>query len=700
MIFESIFSTYDKCNKYQLQDEVKEYLHYVEDEPFYISPNFERIKLDTKMSTLKPKFVLFSAPGATGKTTLAKYISYRYNGIYWNLSKMKLGTNSFAGSLLNAVGPSNYSKFIGDLNLEKALMVIDAFDEAEIISGRKMISDFICDINKNLENPEKPSIILLARTETAQFIASFCTENEIALQHYEIGFFEEPQAKEFIKENVKLEKHDFTPADEECVNEYYQVVRQNITDEELDTFLGYAPVLQAISQHIITSKNQAKLISELKTKQNCSIDIIIKIMDDLLNREKEKVKEAFIKKIKDSYPDFDKFELLYTKEEQLVRVVYYILMNDTHYRNFEIKDIPSQIIDEYQEVLDTFLPQHPFVSKNFKKDSSNITEVNFNGPAFRDYTLATLLLQEKYLDLAYMYFEEAKKSLHVISQIFFDCYISLSPEGISLEHISQLYDSYRAKATALEKTYLEISETSSDEEPQYLAVFGRSGKDEETEELKFKVNVGDNVLHLDCLSNVVLDIPSLILEVGDTKGEARIYNSSIICNQLVWKSDYVSIESYPPNGCLIVSKENIGGGYPNIEINGGIDLKFDCPNISEFYKLVQYSYNFESDSDDSILKFTYALRNILLEFRTHKKDTLAKDAERINNVTVGDNPLKKSIFEYLKEKEIVYRDGHLYKIDTNKMQKIEINHVALARMDLEKMKTAFNEYKKWKGNLQ
>ena len=177
MFLEGILRPYNRCKRYVLSSSVSDYIGYVDEEPFYIPPAFSDVKTDVKLSSLEPKFVLLSAPGAAGKSSLAKYIANRFNAIYWNLAKVKVGTNSFAGSILNAVGAPKYSEFIGDLNAGNVLLVIDAFDEAEIISGRKMINSFIADISNSLSTHTLPTVFLLARTETAQYIASFCAEN-------------------------------------------------------------------------------------------------------------------------------------------------------------------------------------------------------------------------------------------------------------------------------------------------------------------------------------------------------------------------------------------------------------------------------------------------------------------------------------------------------------------------------------------
>lgn len=307
MVLEGILGSYRECKRYSLNDSVSDYICYIDNEPFYIPPSFSDVKTDKKLSTLKPKFVLLSAPGAAGKSSLAKYIAHRFNALYWNLAKVKVGTNSFAGSILNAVGAPKYSEFIADMNTGDVLLVIDAFDEAEIISGRKMLSSFITDISESLSNHTMPTVFLLARTETAQYIASFCAENKISVAHYEIGFFDEPAAKSFIVRSV-AGKNTPTKPDIACAEKYYDVVNTNITPEERASFLGYAPVLEAISAHIKESPNRQKLISELANQKDC-VAIIMKIMDDLLSREQvEKVIPAFKERCAATHPEFSEWE--------------------------------------------------------------------------------------------------------------------------------------------------------------------------------------------------------------------------------------------------------------------------------------------------------------------------------------------------------------------------------------------------------
>lgn len=697
---ESILRPYSKCKQYQLSDEVSEYIRYIEEEPFYIPPSFSDVKTDIKTSTLEPKFVLLSAPGATGKSSLAKYIAYRYDAIYWNLSKIKIGSNCFAGSILKSVGPSNYSQFIKDLNDGNTLLIIDAFDEAEIISGRKMISDFIWDINNNLNEHQMPTVFLLARTETAQYIASFCAENAISLLHYEIGFFNENSAKDFIVKSV-VGNGALTPPDIECANKYYTVIKDNITVEESSSFLGYAPVLEAISTHIKSSSNRQRLISTLSTNKNC-VSIIMSIMNDLLIREQnEKVVLAFKQKSITSHPDFCDWEKVYSSEEQMVRIIYYILFQDTKYNNYTLDFLPDELINDYQYILDSFLPQHPFV-RTSSETSLYKKSIDFTGPAFRDYVLANILLNKQYEPLADTYFEESQSQSYFPSQIFFDFYMEKTNCTIKPNHISYVYDSFRAKATAYEHAYLNCIEHFEEQNDNFDLVcettFGmspNSNKASRKEDCCAVIYPTELPLEFEQLINVFVEAPNMTISIGHQGMLTRIYNSSVVCKNIVWSTNNITIESYEPEGCLIVAKDGFSGNPLTIDISKNDNLNISSPNIDNYYRLIPYKYNFDDTSKFDNTKFIHSLRCILSEFRTHRKDTLAKTADRIDRITVGSSKTKQLILDYLKSCNIIYRAGHLYKINEILLKEKGIFFDALLRMDIDQISPAFEDFCKW-----
>lgn len=698
MTIEGILSQLNICKTYSLSEAVSPYMYYVEQKPFYVPSEITDIKTNLRISTVNPKFVLFSAPGATGKTALANHIAYAKKAIYWDLAKFKIGTNSFFGTILKGVGSKKYSEFIDDLDNSRVLLVIDALDEADIISGRKMVSSLISDINNTISGQNSPSVFFLARAETAQYIASFCADNNIALSHYEIGFFRETQAKDFIHKSLELEKEQLTPADDDCINAYFDAVHRNISEQERLSFLGYAPVLQAMAERIKGVRNKAQLINELKDKSDC-VSIISSIMESLLQREHiDKFANAFEKKCKEQHPEFCNWDSVYTEEEQLVRIIHYILFEEIKYEDYSVEGLPPQLVNDYVEMLKTFLPQHPFLRCSFNEKQQH-NNIDFTGPAFRDYTLVKLILDENKSMLVDFYYEQLEKQSFSLSKIFFDCYRLMSNGVIHSKHLPYVYDSFRAKATAMEYTYLQCASIAGDDDAitNHVAIFGLSNKggQENKNEVDFELVIDDNILQFNQMINVVIDEPELIVQIGSHGKEARITNSTIISKTIEWKSDDVIIEAFDSQRCLFVASEDFKGEVPSFDLINKGEIKISTPNIHQYYRLFPFKYDFEDTTSIDITKFIHGMRAILIEFRAHKKDTLAKAAERIDYVVVGKSKLKKNILNYFKDCGIIYEAAPLYKVDENKMQLKGIYFSGLASNDSKSLLPVYNDFVDW-----
>ena len=669
----------ERIEKYQLNN--SSHFYYVEEKQFYIEPIFYKINATEQIDNVK--FILFSAPGATGKSALAKYISYKYNAIYWDLSKIRIGSNTFNGTIISSMGTEGFSKFKENLKKSNTLIVIDAFDEAEIISGRARLAEFITEISEDIDENIAAPVVLLSRTETAHFISSFCEDNNIRLSHYEIGFFESSKAKQFIECRIKNTKGVVTTAEKDCINDYYSVVKSNLSDEEGNSFLGYAPVLEAIAAHISGVQNTTHLINGLKTKKDGSA-VIEEIMTELLAREHKKFVDAFKIRCNNLNNKNIKLSGIYSSTEQLTHLLYYILFEEISHTNYNKCNIPSEFINEYQEMIQNFINQHPFIQNKFKKSN---TKIDFSGPAFRDYALAKLILIDEHEQLALTYFEE-NDTIYLPTSIFFDCYIHWSSDGVNINHINQICKSFKAKEKAQNRTYIQCIETSDSDgkikcslEFSILNSSDNSNQDIQTTCIKFNQSCTYS-LNLDYISNILINMPSFTIILGNEKIDSRIESSQILCKSIHWSSKNVTIDS-GADGCIIESLQNCtsNGAAPSFDILRGENLKISLPNISHYYKLIQYKYDFENLKDNGLDKFSHAIKSILIEFRSHKKDTLAKDSERIKNVTVGSSTIKKKVLKYLLKYGIIYEEAHLFKVNIEKSSEREINFDSLRKSE-------------------
>lgn len=667
MTIESIISKIKPEGKIELLPEAHPSLENIEEDIFYIQPKYEEIVIQRNS-----RFLLFSAPGASGKTALAKYIALKQQGLYWDLSKIKLGDNSFHGTLLRAIGASRLANYFEKINLGKTVLVVDAFDEAEMISGRLGIECLLKDLDEITKESISPSVCLFGRTESAVYIAEYCKEHNISYSHYEIGFFEEYNAKNFVKEKVLHDGKNVTDIVEQCINEQFSIISQLLGKDELTkSFLGYAPVLEALARAFDKERNTIKLLERLKGESVTSTHIIFDILDELLEREQEKVCNALKEKWIKTYSDFSDWINIYSKEEQMVRLVEYILLEEIESESYFFNDkIPDELYVDYIDTIKAFLPQHPFLQNIVKRKS-----VDFSGPSFRDFILAYILSQKEYEDLALQYFRDYTQSSHFPSQLLFDFYVLFSKKEIRGNIFPLMYDSYKAKETAGKVAQININDDGEDA----FAIF--SLNDSTPTELHF---VGNDSLLISRLSNSNIDISGEV-QIEDFYGFPRICNSTIVCDRLRLNCRSLGIEARTPGEVLLVSRRDmINEKNEIVDIKVISDknetVKVSMPNINGFYKLRPYKFEYTEENVEDFLGFYIFVRKVLSLLRKHEKDVPAKDKEYIDNKIINKSESKKRIMDYLIRKDIIFIDhtqAYLYKLHTEKLAEYDLSWATL-----------------------
>lgn len=677
MTLEGILSQLKSCNEIQILESAHSSITKISKELFYVQPNYEEVH-----SGRKPKFILFSAPGASGKSALAKYIAYKYKGLYWDLAKIILGENSFYGTLWRAMEQDKLYQYFNDLKSGRGTLVLDAFDEAEMISGRLGIEYFLKDLAETTESSEYPTVLLFARTESAIFIAEFCEKNAIEYAQYEIGFFEEYNAKEFIRKKLQAINKPITPIVNNCIDEQFNIINRLLGSTEVaKSFLGYAPVLEALAQSFDEERNTVKLLEKIKGNDITTTRIIYSILNYLLEREHEKVCDGLKEKWGKEYPEFNNWDIIYSIEEQMVRIVEYIIWEEVEEDSFfSIEKLPVELLCDYIETLKVFLPQHPFL-----QNLVNNGCVEFTGPAFRDYNLAFVLSEKEYKDLALEYFSDKSLTSHFPSQLLFDFYIFFSNAEMTGNIFPLLYDSYKAKETATKIASINIFSIGSEKYAEFRLNDLSCSKKVEEAELYIK---DDEALYISRLANGNIDIDGNVY-IGDSKNTSRIYNSVIMVQQLYLNTNCMYIEAKKPGNCLIVSEKDIvnrNTEMPKFEILSDTPdlVKISIPNINNYYKLRPYKYDFEAVDGDDYLKFSRFVRKIMNCLRKHKKDVPAKDKEFIDNEIISKNKFKQKAMKFLIDSGIIFvdsKESYLYKLDIDCLAKYGLGWINFTQND-------------------
>jgi hypothetical protein len=151
-------------------------------------------------------FLIISAPGAVGKSALARHIGAIHGHFVWDLAKLKLGDNSFVGTIAQCFGPSKLPEVLQALVSGKECFVLDAFDEAEILSGWERVETFIEEIWSFVRQSPCLTIVLLARSETASTIAlalEILADEKRPYLLLEIDYFDEANASQFVGKQVE-----------------------------------------------------------------------------------------------------------------------------------------------------------------------------------------------------------------------------------------------------------------------------------------------------------------------------------------------------------------------------------------------------------------------------------------------------------------------------------------------------------------
>lgn len=634
---------------------------------FFIKPDLkESINLD------KSPFMIISAPGATGKSTFGYNLGKDKNAFYWNLSKANIGDNYFIGTLSKSFGGKNLSTILDLINNGRILFIIDAFDEAEISCGWDRISSFIKEMVSYSNSQNLVSFILLARYETAQYLSLLLDEyvGENKYYYLEIQFFKREQAQLFLYEYLKdkdfryqLQKEKLLQVSDVIFNGIEKVMSSKHEVAYRTKFYGYAPVLQAIATLISQYQNLQELENDYKDNSKYD-EITGQIISHILEREKNKVISSLRTRLSNKGLPLVSIEKFYSSEEQVVRLINYTNKRKVNTEDYDITHANGKVLDEYHEAIKEFLPQHPFL----------INSNEFSSPAFKDYAyslaLAKQLIPVFAINISTQFFS-------TITPLFWQFYLmNRTDESIEGEHVGLICESFISGKT--------------NGEDVITAVFDQDDKTEMSTIIQLEDIIESKIVNLKILSDTIV-FPYVLknifiktnkkLVLGSKGSDFYIINSTINADDIEFLSEKIIIRCddfdkpitiYSKNEVVYnynLKLEKIGLGV--FVINWPYGQKHPW---SEFYK--ELAETEEKNIDNLLL----SLRQILKWFRKDKRDSIARYADFIENVAVNGNKLNRRMVDYLLEKNVLWRDGGLYKLSHKVAEKKGINFSSMKNM--------------------
>lgn len=637
----------------------------------FVDPVFSVSMTSNHKKWNETRIILISAVGASGKSWLSERLSCDLKCPIVNLGKMNVvASYSLTGVLNKRLGAKKAGEYIENLQRGKMGLIIDALDEGFQKTNTDGYFNFLDDVVDKVPQDGTMPIILLGRTNAVELAALHIQEQGLDFSILTIEPFTIEKAKEFIDKRVKMVKGD------EIYKSTYREIRDYIINtigcffknqsdikNQKKNFIGYAPVLLAISDYIIGVTNYQKEINSLRQSNNRSVSLIIDITERILNRDKkEKVDELLLKIIigkRDLAFQKKVLETVYLPEEQCARVLYIMLGKPYTLSPIEDEDFNTK----YKEKINDWMQDHPFL-KN--RQPANIV--------FESYILARLVLTDQYKVDVYEYLVKYYSNSYIFFNIFNELH---KGEQIELSLVPYLYSSLNTLEIKDHQHSLDLSVDSKSDDGELLflnADFDDTVNGQENYEYKITANANEEFRIGSFLANANIDVPiSVNLSSPRTELISPIFLS---CKNLTVCSNEIIVTPQKDNNKIIIEADSIitrtTGNLPSIRTFGNNDaLRIFCPTDLQFpysdYQTTETQSRLESFSEQEI-GYYMKLRKTLIMFRSHSKGKLAKCCSKIDS-RVGRKDDGKPVLNALIKNHIIYKDNFMYYLDLDAMDK-------------------------------
>lgn len=338
--------------------------------------------------------LLLTAPAAVGKSVLARKLSAESGNPLWDLSQFRVGDNFFTGTMARAYGGTGYAKWEALLRSGDASLILDAADEALVRAGLPNFEAAVSDLAElvGTDSKSKTPVVILGRPETVDLAGVLLDEQGLTWRLLAVDFFDEARSRDFIR--VKAERlagGSEAPGLQDFLDEFFSSVRRAIESggllgAEPESFVGYAPVLDALATYVAEQPNAHALFEQLKKDSAGTYvwNLLSAVMSEVCARETAKYSASFsagddIKRAvaEETFSLRQQAHLLLAEDIAAVDVV-----------------LPEAAPREWRQDLIVAarqqISEHPFLKLGGSRRSDNPL-LRFTNAAFRDFIVSWML---------------------------------------------------------------------------------------------------------------------------------------------------------------------------------------------------------------------------------------------------------------------------------------------------------------------
>lgn len=634
------------------------------DFPEYIEPflTFPLDGLDTPIES-HPRVVLISAAGATGKTAMCRYLSSSLNIPVFDLGKAReVASNSLTGSFVKEYGVG-FGAYLEAIKNGKQSFIIDALDEGLVKSGTNAFYAFIDDVLSLTTDAANTSIpvIMLGRTQTVDTVSDYLDTKGISYAWLQISAFTLDQANKYVDMRVKPSEK-YSTAYRDLKKYIFETIGTYVNSQAHAnaSFLGYAPVLDAISTAIRQKNNYQALLEEYRKLKVSGISFIISVIEEIIRREKEDKVNDFISKRKDDLTtdEYDKaLAHAYCDLEQCKA-----LMENINGESYQIKiSSEARINSEFSDQMKFFIEDHPFL--NGRK---------FENTVFECYVLARLMIEDPENIFLQIYLSTQYKDAYML---FYFMVEFIGKQELKWDYVQHVYRSLISfdKRNDYGKTNI----LQEDNAGEVNINMSRVNDNKEFICTSVISDVSDFTPG-NLLSNITIDAHSVNL-ILDAKSTEIVPPMVCICNSVTISNDItINEQSYDDDSdykdtrvffeCNRFNLDLSSGHRPSIRLNrDDIQLSINTsskliPPFSEFSTDVKLDGDYTEEFKSAFVK----LRKILITFRSHSKGTMARFKGKIDDARISGHDIGKTLVKKLIRNGIIEEHGFMYFLNRDK----------------------------------
>ena len=307
------------------------------------------------MNELGSDIILVSARGAAGKSRAATELALRLEAPLWRLEKdAAVGKAALPLALNSYLGVVDALSVLGER--EHTTLLIDSLDEARARVSPQSWEEFLEAISDAAARGLK--VVLFGRDRTLEEVWLKLTDEGRSIAWLEVSHFPATSQKQYI--DGRVQERD---ASASINGSFYDEARDalltalagSVDDGSAETFVGYAPVLDAVATVLLDEQNHYKLAQEFAARTGGArhIEVLLDILDELLKREQGKLAQL----ASDLGLEAD---VTYTPQEQ-IDWLWHDIAGTPEPALSAITDPATKF--EYHKQLRSFLEQHPFRSE-------------------------------------------------------------------------------------------------------------------------------------------------------------------------------------------------------------------------------------------------------------------------------------------------------------------------------------------------